>query len=97
MLSLINTVRVDYGLEEVCLNAKLNDAGSQYAQAMAKANRFETQLDGQSVSDRVEAAGFKTVSATLEALTMGHQTANDAFSSIMEAPSTRAMVMNSRM
>ncbi|KAI3635698.1 hypothetical protein MIR68_006336 [Amoeboaphelidium protococcarum] len=94
MLSLINAVRVDYGLEEVCLNAKLNDAGSQYAQAMAKANRFETSLNGQRVSDRIEAAGFKNVSATLEALTMGHQTADDAFSSIMNAPSTRSMVID---
>ncbi|KAI3643502.1 hypothetical protein MP228_013057 [Amoeboaphelidium protococcarum] len=96
MLSLINAVRVNYGLEEVCLNAKLNDAGSQYAQAMAKANRFETQLNGQSVSNRVETAGFKTVSATLEALTMGHQSADDAFQSIMDVPSTRSMVIDSR-
>lgn len=79
MLSLINAVRFDYGLDEVCLNAKLNDAVSQYAQAMAKANRFETQLNGQYVSDRVEAVGFEGGSAAHEALTMGHQSADDAF------------------
>ena len=94
VLRLTNLERTSRGLNELTLNAQLNQAAQGHSDNMASQDFFDhTGADGSNVGDRVGDAGY-AFRSTGENIAAGQTTPEQVVESWMNSPGHRANILN---
>jgi uncharacterized protein YkwD len=92
----VNALRGARGLQPMQLNAELNAAAATHSRDMSVQNRpWHFGSDGSSPLDRVQRVGYRGLLVG-ELISETYQTEIETLSDWMEAPDTRAIIMDPR-
>jgi uncharacterized protein YkwD len=95
-LDSVNALRGARGLQPMQLNAELNAAAATHSRDMSVQNRpWHFGSDGSSPLDRVQRVGYRGLLVG-ELISETYQTEIETLSDWMEAPDTRAIIMDPR-
>jgi uncharacterized protein YkwD len=92
---MISQYRRNHGLNELALDARLQEVASERARAMARRGAVDTRSAG-GLAARLKAAGVRGDGAAIENLSAGYDTLAEAFSGWRQSPAHNARMLDPR-
>ncbi len=92
---MISQYRRNHGLNELALDARLQEVASERARAMARRGAVDTRSAG-GLAARLKAAGVRGDGAAIENLSAGYDTLAEAFSGWRQSPAHNTRMLDPR-
>jgi uncharacterized protein YkwD len=92
---MISQYRLNHGLGELALDARLQRVALERARAMARRGAVDSRSAG-ALAARLKAAGVRGDGATVENLSAGYDTLAEAFSGWRQSPAHNARMLDAR-